>query len=362
MIFTSFPKVSFLKNKKKILNKIDSIITKGNYINSNEVKTFEKNFSKYIGCKYAVSVGNATDAIFLSLQSLNIGYQDEVVTVSHTATATITAIMRTNAKPIFVDINEKDFNFKIDDLEKKISSKTKAIIIVHLYGQSCDMQKLLYISKKHKIPLIEDCSQSAGAYYKNKRLGSFGLMSCFSFFPTKNLSTLGDGGCVVSNNKKLINKIISLREYGWDKFRNSRYTGINSRLDEIHAGILNINLKKLDNYNKERRIIAKTYDLKLKNKLIKLPKENDFNFHVYHHYVIRVKNRNKFLNYMSSKGFALGIHYKKPVHKQKILIHKKFHLPITEKIASEIVSLPIYVGLKRITQKKIINAINLFQV
>ncbi len=360
MIFTSYPKISFIKNKKEIFNKISSIINKGNYINSNEVHKFEERFSKFIGLKYAASVGNATDAIFLSLKSLNISRGDNVVTVSHTATATITAIMRTGAKPVFVDINEDDFNLDTSKLEKKINSKTKAIIAVHLYGQSCDLKKLIKIANSFKIPLIEDCSQCTGSFFHNKRLGSLGMISCFSFFPTKNLSTIGDGGCVLSNNSKIIKKIKSLREYGWDNLRNSTSTGINSRLDEIHAGILNIQLKNLDTFNDERRKIAKLYNTKINNKKIVKPIENKYSYHVYHHYVIKVKERDQFLKYMKKNGIFLGIHYKLPVHKQKILSDRKFVLPITEKISRQIVSLPIYVGLTKKLQSNIIKLINLY--
>ena len=360
MIFTSYPKISFIKNKKEIFKKISSIVNKGNYINSTEVHKFEERFSKFIGLKYAASVGNATDAIFLSLKSLNISRGDNVVTVSHTATATITAIMRTGAKPVFVDINEDDFNLDTSKLEKKINSKTKAIIAVHLYGQSCDLKKLIKIANSFKIPLIEDCSQCTGSFFHNKRLGSLGMISCFSFFPTKNLSTIGDGGCVLSNNSKIIKKIKSLREYGWDNLRNSTSTGINSRLDEIHAGILNIQLKNLDTFNNERRKIAKLYNTKINNKKIVKPIENKYSYHVYHHYVIKVKERDQFLKYMKKNGIFLGIHYKLPVHKQKILSDRKFVLPITEKISRQIVSLPIYVGLTKKLQSNIIKLINLY--
>ena len=360
MIFTSYPKLSFKKNKKKILEKFSSILESGNYINSNEVKKFEFDFSKYVGLRYAASVGNATDALYLSLKALDVKAGENVITVSHTATATITAIMRTGANPNLIDIDESDYNMDLSSIDKKINSKTKAIIVVHLYGQSCNMQKLVTISKKYNIPIIEDCSQSAGSFFRNKRLGSFGLLSCFSFFPTKNLSTLGDGGCVLSNNYKLINKIKSLREYGWDKDRNSLFTGINSRLDEIHAAILNIKLKDLDLENRHRREIAMIYNQKLDKKKIILPLENQFSFHVYHHYVIRVKKRDKFLRYMKKNGYNLGIHYRLPVHNQKILSNANFKLPITEKISKEIVSLPIYYGLDMTSQNKIIKAINSF--
>jgi dTDP-4-amino-4,6-dideoxygalactose transaminase len=360
MIYTSFPKYNFIKNKKQILNKLNSILNKGNYINSNEVYNFEKNFSKFIGTKYSASVGNATDAIFLALKSLDIKKGDNVITVSHTATATITAIMRTGAKPILTDISEDNFNMDINDVEKKINNRTKALVVVHLYGQSCDLAKLQKICKKNNIPIIEDCSQSAGSFYKNKRLGSIGLLSCFSFFPTKNLSTIGDGGCVLSSSSQLIKKVKSLREYGWDKSRNSRYTGINSRLDEIHAGILNLKLNYLDKDNYERREIAKKYNREINSKSVVLPLENKFSYHVYHHYVIRIKKRNKFVNYMKKNGIFLGIHYKLPVHRQQILTKYKYRLPVTENISNEIVSLPIYTGLSKQSQSKVIKLVNNF--
>lgn len=361
MIFTSYPKPTFVKSKKKILRKISKIIDDGNYINSKEVNTFEKNFAKYIGVKYSASVGNATDALFLSLKSLDIGNGDEVITVSHTATATLTAIMRTGAKPQLVDIDEENFNINIQNVEKKITIKTKAFIVVHLYGQSCDMNKMLALSKKYKVPIIEDCSQAAGSSFKNKKLGSIGIIGCFSFFPTKNLSSIGDGGCIVSDNKKIVSKIKSLREYGWDKYRNSKFIGINSRLDEIHAGILNIKLQKLDEENLQRRKIASTYNKKIINKKFILPTESKDSYHIYHHYVVRIKNRDTFVEYMKKNKIYLGIHYRLPVHKQHILKKRNFYLKITEKVSKEIVSLPIFIGLKIKDQNKIIGLINRFK-
>ena len=359
MIFTSYPKPSFVESKKEILQKINNIIDNGNYINSKEVKIFEKNFAKKIGIKYSASVGNATDALFLSLKSIEIGNGDEVITVSHTATATLTAIMRTGAKPQLVDIDEENFNILIK--LKKITTKTKAIIVVHLYGQSCDMNKILSLSKKYKLPIIEDCSQAAGSSFKNKKLGSMGKIGCFSFFPTKNLSSIGDGGCIVSSNKKIINKIKSLREYGWDKFRNSKFIGINSRLDEIHAGILNIKLQKLDQDNMYRRKIANRYNKKIINKKFILPTESKGSYHIYHHYVVRTKFRDSFIKYMRKHNVYLGIHYKLPVHKQDILKKRKLSIKTTEKISKEIVSLPIFVGLSTKDQNKIIKLINNFK-
>ena len=318
MIFFNYPKEIYKLYKKEINAKILQVLESGIYVNSKELNKFEINFSKYIKTKYSIGVGNATDAIYLSLLSLNIKKGDEVITVSHTATGTDAAISNLGAKPIFLDIDINNFNMDLNLLEKKINYKTKAIVIVHLYGQSCDMKKLMSIAKKNNIPVIEDCSQATGASFKNKKLGSYGTLSCFSFFPTKNLSCFGDGGLICCNNKSLSTKIRMYREYGWDKNRNAKYIGINSRLDEIQAAVLNVKLKYLDKDNIERRKIATIYNKEIFNSKIIKPKEVKNSYHVYHLYVVRIKKRNQFLNYLKKKNILAGIHYKLPVHKQKV--------------------------------------------
>lgn len=361
MIYFNFPKQIYKLYKDEIDQRISKVLESGSYINSNELKKFESNFSKYIKVKNAIGVGNATDAIYISLLALNIKKGDEVLTVSHTATATVMAIINTGATPVFLDVSLSDYNMNIDKIEKKITKKTKAIVIVHLYGQSCDMEKLTLIAKKNAIPIIEDCAQSAGSKYKSKMLGSFGQLSCFSFFPTKNLSAIGDGGMICCNDNSLASKIRCLREYGWNKQRNACYIGINSRLDEIQAAILNVKIKYLNKDNIARRTIAKKYNKKIVNPLIIKPRENVNSYHVYHLYVIRIKKRDKFIKYLKENKIIAGIHYKLPVHKQSIYYNSKIKdLINTEKICKELISLPIYPGLNSAQQNKIIKLTNIF--
>ena len=361
MIYFNYPKKVYLKYKNEINKSIQRVLSSGNYINSEELCKFENSFAKYLNVKNCIGVGNATDSIFLCLRSLNIKHGDEVITVSHTATGTVAAIANTGAIPVFVDIDENTYNINTNLIEKQITKKTKAIVAVHLYGQSCSMENLYYIANKKGIPVIEDCSQSAGSKYKNKYLGSIGLFGCFSFFPTKNLSCIGDGGLVSCNSNYFASKIRNLREYGWNKNRNARYIGINSRLDEIQAAILNVKLKYLNKDNVERRKIAKLYNQKIINPNVLKPKEGLYNYHVYHLYVIRLKKRNKLLKYLQENKIFPGIHYKLPVHKQTAYTFlKKRNLKITEKISKEIVSLPVYPGLTLTNQKEVIKLINSF--
>ena len=253
--------------------------------------TILKKFSDYSHTKYGVAVSNATDAIQISLMALGIKSGDEVITVSHTAVASVSGIVSANATPVFVDICESDMNVDVEKIEKLINTKTKAVLIVHLFGKPAKMGRIIEICKKKKIFIIEDCSQAHGAMIKNKKVGSFGDISVFSFYPTKNLSTLGDAGMILTNNKKFFELSKKLRQYGWNKYRESDVHGLNSRMDEIHAAILNLQVNFLDYYNKKRRIIAEYYDKNLDGKQITLPKKESFSFQVYHHYVIRTKFR-----------------------------------------------------------------------
>ena len=329
------------------------------YILGNEVKKFEKNFSKYLGIKYfSVSIG--TDAI-LALQAINIKKGDEVITTSHTAFATVSAIVEVGAVPKFVDIKESDFTIDTSKIEKNITKKTKAIIAVHIYGNPVDILNLKKIKEKYKIALIEDCAQAHGAEYKKKKVGTFGDFSCFSFYPTKNLSTFGDGGIISTNNNEMYKKIRLMREYGWTKKNISISKGSNKRLDEIHAGILNIKLAYLNRFNSRRISIANKFLKLINSKHLILPKSNTMKKHVYHLFVVRVKNnqREKFLKYLKKNNIYAGIHYPLPNHKQKpFLKYCKKRLPVTEKISREIVSIPNFPLLKIKEINKIVRVIN----
>lgn len=358
MIYFSNPKPGFTKNKNKILKDISNIIDSGQYIKGKNCQIFEKTFQKYLKVKHVVGTGNATDALYISIKALNLKKGDEIITTSLTATATGLSILNAGAKLKLIDICDKSYCLDLKLLERKITKKTKAIIIVHLYGQSCNMNYLKKICKKYNLFLIEDCSQSAGAEFKRKKLGTFGDFGCFSFFPTKNLSCIGDGGAITTNNKKFFFKVKAMSQYGWDKNRNAIYQGINSRLDEIQSAILNIKLKNLNRDNKERKLIAQNYQKKINNKKIILPQVVKGSNHVYHLFVIRVKARNKLLNIMKKKRIACGIHYKLPLHNQKIFEKYKSNLKITNKISKEILSIPIYPGLSKKIQSKVINILN----
>ena len=363
MIYFANPKSEYIFLKKKINKKINDVLNSNSYILGNEVRQFENRFSKYLGLKYAVGVSNGTDALILSLKALNIKKGDEVITTSHTAYATIAAIVEAGAKPVFVDINEHDFNMNSAELKNKITKKTRAIIIVHLYGNPADIVKISKMAKKNKVYLIEDCSQAHGAEFNKKKVGTFGDLSCFSFYPTKNLSTFGDAGIVCTKNKKMFKKIKFFREYGWKKKNIGVSEGYNKRLDELHAGILNVKLDNIDKFNKKRISIANKFYNLIKSKKILLPQKNNNKKHVFHLFVIRVKNnlRSKFISYLKKNGIFPGIHYPIPNHKQ--IPFRKYHknkLPITEKISKEIVSIPNYPLLKSNDFLKIVKIINNF--
>ena len=363
MLFFANPKSEYIFLKKKIDTKIKKVLNSNSYILGKEVENFEKNFSKYLGIKNSVGVSNGTDAIILALQAINTKKGDEIITTSHNAFATIAAIVDVGAIPIFVDIKEEDFNIDVSKIENKITKKTKAIIAVHIYGNPVNIQELIRIKKKNKITLIEDCAQAHGAEYDKIKVGTFGDLSCFSFYPTKNLSTFGDGGMVSTNNNNMYKKLKLLREYGWTKKNFSSQKGSNKRLDELHAGILNTKLAYLDQFNDKRILIAKKFLKNVKSKKLVLPQINLKKKHVFHLFVIRVKNnkRNIFLKYLKKNDIYAGIHYPLPNHRQTpFLKYFKTKLPVTEKISNEIVSIPNYPLLKTKEINKIIRVINSF--
>jgi len=347
-------KVSF-NNLKELHGSLSSEIRKatnrvlesGWYVLGPEVKAFEKEFAKYHEVKYAVAVANGTDAIELSLRAAGVGKGHEVITVSHTAVATVCAIERAGAKPIFVDIDEDTYTMDHECIEAAITNNTKAVLPVHLYGHPADITKISRITKKHKLLLIEDCAQAHGATVNRCKVGTFGHLSAFSFYPTKNLGAYGDGGAVITNDSKLAKKITRLRNYG----QISRYEfvewGVNSRMDELQAAILRVKLKHLDKHNKKRRKLVSLYKKYLKK--IALPKEKKGFRHVYHLVVVKHKVRDELQEILSANDIDTLIHYPLPVHLQPAYKHLGYtfgSLPVTEKVSSEIISLPLHFGLK----------------
>ena len=352
--------------KKKILHKINKVFESGTLLFGKELKTFEKNFCKYNNSKYGVGVGNGTDALYIALKSLNIGIGDEVITVSNTAIPTVSAIKNTGAKVRFVDIGN-DYLIDTKKIPSFINSNTKAIVVVHLFGQICDMDMILSISKKFNLKVIEDCAQSCGALYKGKKAGSIGDIGCFSFYPTKILGAYGDGGFITTNNKELYEKMNRFRFYGietlntnqkWNKKYYSIDHGTNSRLSEVQAAILNLKLKYINSFIRKRRLIAKKYFLGLKGLNIKMPVINNKNFHVFHIFPIRHPKRDIILKKMKLKNINLGIHYPFPIHSMKAykdyVCSKCDCLPNTELSAKSIFSLPIYPDIRNYEVKSVI--------
>jgi dTDP-4-amino-4,6-dideoxygalactose transaminase len=341
--------------KEEVKRSLDKIYKESDFILGKELKNFEEAFGGYVGTKYAIGVNSGTDALFLALKALSIQKEDEVIVPAFTYIASAFAISYTGAVPVFCDIDEDTYNIDPVKIEEKISSKTKAIMAVHLYGQPADMDPILEIAEKHNLKVIEDCAQAHGATYRStrintdktqrgtdreQRVGSIGDVGCFSFYPSKNLGAYGDGGMVVTNNEQIKNKLHKLRDYGRsDKYHHDK-VGYNSRLDTVQAAVLKAKLKRLDKWNNLRIKSAQQYDALLKDTQgIITPARKDYVKHVYHIYAIRVKNNN----------IDVIVHYPIPCHLQqayKNLKYKQSDFSVSEKVASSIISLPIFPYIK----------------
>jgi dTDP-4-amino-4,6-dideoxygalactose transaminase len=347
------PLVDLVRQYKSIKNEVDKTISRvletGHFVMGDNVREFEREFSSYIGAKFGVSVGSGTDALYLALHALGIKEGDEVITVSFTFVSSVDCIVRNKAKPVFVDIDPETFTMDTMKIEKKITSKTKAIIPVHLYGHPCNMKPILEVANKHGLYVVEDVAQAHGAEYEGKKVGSLGHVSCFSFYPSKNLGAYGDGGMVLTNDEKLAEKITMLREYGQKVKYQHEFIGFNSRLDELQAAVLRVKLKHLDKWNNWRRERATKYHQILSEmnipEIIALPAEKQYAKHVFHLYVIRSKRREELRKFLSVKGVSTGIHYPIPVHKQpayRSLTAIDLKLPFTERFSNEVLSLPMF--------------------
>jgi dTDP-4-amino-4,6-dideoxygalactose transaminase len=322
---------------------VQRVLRSGWYILGPEVERFEVDFAAYHSVRHAVGVANGTDAIELALRAAGVGTGDEVITTAHTAVATVCAVERSGATPILVDIDPYFYTIDPTAVEAAITSRTKAIIPVHLYGQPADITSLRAIADRHHLLLIEDCAQAHGARYNDQRVGTFGHLAAFSFYPTKNLGAYGDGGAVITNDDQFADKLRKLRNYG----QSTRYvhveSGINSRLDELQAAILQVKLRHLDEGNAQRRVLATEYSSLLQS--VHTPAARPNAYHVYHLYVIRHPHRDQLAEALRDQGIGTLIHYPIPIHKQQAYAHLNFSLPITERIAGEILSLPLYIGL-----------------
>ena len=333
------------------------VLRSGSYILGPNTKALEQELADFIGCKYTVGLNSGTDALHLALRALDIGAGDEVITVAFTFVATTEAIGIVGAKPVFVDIDKDTFNMDASKLEAAITPRTKAIIPVHLYGQPCDMDTIMSVAKKHNLHVIEDCCQAIGALYKGKMVGTFGDFGCLSFYPTKNLGGMGDGGLIMTNDEKLRDRVVALRNHGGAIRYHHDEIGVNSRLDEIQAAILRVKAKHIDEWNTARRERASYY-----NKLfsscpdIQTPKELDNTYCVYHQYTVKIPNRDEVHKMLSDAGIGAMLYYPIPLHFQKVnawLGMGKGSLPVTEANTECVISLPMFPELTKEEQETV---------
>ncbi len=359
------PHANYLAHKAEIDAAIKKVLDSGWYILGEATRKFEENFANYIGVKHAVGVNSGTDAIVLALRALNIGPNDEVITVSLTAVATVAAIELVGATAVLCDIDPETRCMEASKVEGLITEKTKAILPVHLYGHPADLPTLQAIAKRHHLFLIEDCAQAHGAQIESKMIGSFGDLACFSFYPTKNLGAIGDGGAVLTDNDDLADRLRWLREYGWKQRYISDFPGMNTRLDEIQAAILDAKLTFLEAETQKRIQIASRYNKHLSGLDLVLPTVKPQYRHVYHLYVIESNQREELQTYLKSQGIASAIHYPQSVHQQPAYLDRLTgakNLSTTDDIVPKILSLPMYPELKSVDQDFITEKIQNFFV
>ncbi|MBQ2658436.1 MAG: DegT/DnrJ/EryC1/StrS family aminotransferase [Erysipelotrichaceae bacterium] len=339
------------------------VLESGWYILGNEVKEFEKEFASYIGSEYCTGVASGMDALTIAFRVLNIGKGDEVIVCSNAYIACVMGITLNGATPIFVEPDIYD-NIDAEKIEKKINEHTRAILAVHLYGQSCDMTKICELAQKHNLKVIEDCAQAHGTMWMDRKCGTIGDISCWSFYPTKNLGAYGDGGAITTNNPEFDAQIRIIRNYGSKKLHyENDIIGMNSRLDEMQAGLLRIKLKHLDELNNERNRIAKRYLKEVDNPLIRPLQTRPGSNNVYHQFVIHCVKRDQLIEYLKENEIGTIIHYPIPPHLQKAYAYLGYHegdFPIAEKYAKEVLSLPIYNGMSADEIDYVIDKLNHF--
>lgn len=353
----------FSLHAREYEEKAVEVLRSGWYILGNEVKEFEKEWASYIGSKHCVGLASGLDALWLSFRILDIHEGDEVIVCANAYIACVMGITMNGATPIFVEPDEYD-NIDADKIEAAITSKTKAILAVHLYGEACDMTKIMDIATRHNLRVVEDCAQSHGNHWNGKTVGTFGDIGCFSFYPSKGCGAFGDAGCIVTDNDDLADKFRVYRNYGSRVRYQNEVVGANSRLDEMQAGLLRVKLKYLDEANEERCKIADRYLKEITNPLVKLPVIRPGADSTWHQFVLHVPGlRDKLMNYLKEKEIGTIIHYPIPPHLSdayKYLGHKKGDFPIAEKYADEVLSIPMYNGMTYEEQTTVIEAINAF--
>lgn len=352
----------FQKYQEEFEAKALEVLRSGWYVLGKEVEAFEQEFAAYTGAKYCVGVANGLDALWLAFRVLGIGAGDEVLVQGNTYIASVMGITINGATPVFIEPDEY-FNIDVEKLEEKITERTKAILVVHLYGQASRMDEVVRICKKHNLRLVEDCAQSHGACFDGKMTGTFGDIGCFSFYPSKNLGAFGDGGAIVTNDAKIAADMKMYRNYGSEKRYYNKVVGANSRLDELQAGLLRVRLSHLQELTEERIRLADRYSQGIKNERIKLPKVRERSTGVWHQYVIQCEDRDELIDYLKEREIGTIIHYPIPPHLSEAyayLGYQKGSFPITEHDADTVLSIPMYNGMTEEEQQFVIESLNTF--
>jgi dTDP-4-amino-4,6-dideoxygalactose transaminase len=342
---------------------IGDVVESTRFVGGPPVTNFEKQFGDFCGAPYAIGVSSGTAALHVALVATGIGPDDEVITVPNTFIATTEAITMAGAKPVFVDVEPESYNIDADRIEEALTPRTKAILPVHLYGQPADMDPVMEIARRHDLVVIEDACQAHGAEYKGKKVGTFGHVGCFSFYPGKNLGAYGDGGMVVTDDPSVADTIRLLSNHGRvDRHQHSR-EGFNYRLDTLQAAILSVKLKHLERWNAQRRDHARRYSELLAGLEVKTPVEKEFAKHVFHLYIIRLSRRDELAEHLSSRGIAVGMHYPLALHQQEAYAHLNYPLgsfPVSEACAREVLSLPMFPELSEAQIQHVVAAIEEF--
>ena len=351
--------------QSEVMNAIEHVLSEMQLFLGPECQAFEKEFASYCGCEFGIGCSNGTDALILALRACGIGPGHEVITVANTFIATVEAIALVGATPVFVDINADTYTMDWTQLEEAITTRTRAIIPVHLYGHPAEMQPVLDIAQKHGLRVIEDASQAHGAIYHGKRVGSFGDIGCFSLYYSKNLGAYGEAGICVTDNNELAESLRMLRDHGSNVRYQHEVIGTNARLDEIHAAILRVKMHYLEEWNAARQSHARMYTQQLQDLVKQVPVIRPENTHVFYVYVVQVENRQQFRIQLEQEGIATGIHYPVPVHLQPACAHYGYQrgmLPVTEAVADHIVSLPMYPELTGEQIQMVVNAVKRYKV
>ncbi len=350
----------FYKYQDEFEAKALEVLRSGWYVLGKEVSSFEEEFAEYVGSKYCVGLASGLDALWIAFRVLGIGAGDEVIVQGNTYIASVMGITINGATPVFVEPDEY-FNIDASKIEEKITEKTKAILVVHLYGQASNMEPIAALAKKYNLRLVEDCAQSHGAKFKGKTTGTFGDIGCFSFYPSKNLGAFGDAGAIVTDDPKIADDVRVFRNYGSEKRYYNRVVGTNSRLDELQAGLLRVRLKHMQELEDEKRALCSRYLSEIKNEKIILPKIREGATHIWHQFVIKCGTRDALIKYLNENNIGTIIHYPIPPHLSEAYAYlgiKKGALPITEKYAETVLSIPLYNGMTKDEQDYVIEWIN----